>query len=836
MQVRLEALIPDYPELSDLEIPSRISNNVTLSTMHGCPPEEIVKIGRYLIEERGLHTTIKLNPTLLGPQRVREILNRDCGFSVEVPDSAFDHDLKFDDALVLIKALQQAALDHGLGFGLKLTNTLETRNLTGRLPEGEEMLYMSGRALHPISIRLAANLQEQFEGQLDISFCAGVDCFNVAQTLACNLAPVTTCTDLLKPGGYMRLMQYLGELEGEIRAVGAESLDSYILKTAGMNGNVDEAGWHNLTSYATTVATNPTYHKVTFPYTDIKTARILEPFDCIKAPCVTECAIHQNVPEYMYHTARGEYEKALETIERDNPLPHTTGMICGHLCEAKCTRINYEQPLAIREMKHFITDRQADRDTAPANLPHNGCRIAVIGAGPSGLSCAYFLAREGYVVHVFESAQTAGGMPAKVIPAFRLSQASVKKDIELIELFGVEIHLDHTIDKKEFEEIRQSFDYIYLAVGAQSARRLEIPGVAGSGVYDQLGLLAAVHDGRIPRLGNNVLVIGGGDSAVDTARTAQRLTGPDGQVTVVYRRTCNEMPASREEVEAMLEEGVRLEELAAPIVINRKGDRIISMECSRMELGEQDESGRPRPVPVKGAKFTLTTDCVVIAIGQEVNLDFLPEEPLAIDPHTQETQYPNIFAGGDIWRGADSLINALGDGKRAARRILDRIGANNKPVRGSTIKELRTIDYQLKQARRIPSQAPPQIPTDKRDGFELVHQGFDVTVAREEAARCLFCDDFCNICVTVCPNLAMQGYTIEPQRLDIYRVKAVGSEFQAEKCEEFHASQCHQVYNIADLCNECGNCTTFCPTSGSPFKHKPRLYLNETVFQEATNG
>ncbi|MFC1618899.1 putative selenate reductase subunit YgfK [Candidatus Neomarinimicrobiota bacterium] len=835
-EARLKALIPHYPVLKKFEIPDRISDNITLSTMHGCPPEEIEQIGRYFIEERGLNTSIKLNPTLLGPEQVRQVLNDSCGFPVEVPDAAFDHDLKLDDALALIGALQQSALDHQVQFGLKLTNTLETRNISGRLPDTEDMLYMSGRALHPISIRLAAVLQEQFKGQLDISFCAGVDCFNLAQTMACNLRPATVCTDLLKPGGYTRLRQYLEELEREIRAVGAENLDGYILKTAGMDEDISQAGWRNLGSYADTVAKNPAYHKTTVPYSDIKTARALQHFDCIQAPCVVECAIQQDVPGYMYHTARGEFDQAFDAIIRDNPLPHTTGMICDHLCQAKCTRINYEQPLAIRGIKHFIAEWQSHRGVTPVSAPPTGRKIAVIGAGPSGLSCAYFLAREGHEVHVFESAPIAGGMPARVIPAFRLSQASVQQDIEYIQAHGVEIHLGHTIDRKEFEAIRQSFDFIYLAVGAQRARQLTIPGVEGPGVFDQLGLLAAVHEGEQLQLGKRVLVIGGGDSAIDTARTALRLVGPDGQVTVVYRRTRKEMPASRDEVDDMLEEGVALEELTAPVAINREDGQVISVVCTRMKLGEPDESGRPRPVPIEHSEFTLPADCIVVAIGQEVILDLLPDGPLQIDPRTQETQYTNIFAGGDAWRGADSLINAMGDGKRVACHMLDRIGSSNTRADDSSRKELRTIEYQVMQARRVPGLDLPVMPAGERGGFELVQQGFDAAAARQEAARCLYCDDFCNICVTVCPNLAMQGCSTEPRRFDIYRIQAEGSKVRIEKCEEFHLNQRHQIYNIADFCNECGNCTTFCPTSGSPFQDKPRLCLSESSFHEEPFG
>ncbi len=214
---KIERIAAFYPRVKELSIPGSMSNNITVSTMHGCPPEEVEKIGRYFVEERGFHTTIKLNPTLLGAERLRNILNHRLGFSTEVPDEAFGHDLKYDDGVALIGAMLDAARDKGVAFSLKLTNTLETSNIEQNLPKNEGMIYMSGRALHPISINLAARLQEEFKGVLDISFSAGVDCFNIVDTLSCGLMPVTVCSDVLKPGGYGRLSQYLERLPAPCR-------------------------------------------------------------------------------------------------------------------------------------------------------------------------------------------------------------------------------------------------------------------------------------------------------------------------------------------------------------------------------------------------------------------------------------------------------------------------------------------------------------------------------------------------------------------------------------------------------------------------------------------
>ena len=333
-----------YPAIDDIDIPSRISDHVTLSTMHGCPPEEIEKIGLYLVREKKLHTTVKLNPTLLGAEELREILNVRLGFATEVPEAAFEHDLNYADALGIMGSLRAASAENGLQFGVKLTNTLESVNNKGIFDPSEGMMYMSGRALHPVSISLARKLQNDMQGMVDVSFSAGVDCFNISDVIGCGVKPVTVCSDLLKPGGYGRLHQYIDNLRNDFALRNADSIDAYILAVAGFTTGQDtpvrSAALQNLNNYANRVADDPAYHKRPFTSPSIKTPRDLGWFDCIHAPCADTCPTNQDIPEYMNHTAHGDIPAAFKTIFRTNPFPSVTGMVCDHLCQLKCTRIN----------------------------------------------------------------------------------------------------------------------------------------------------------------------------------------------------------------------------------------------------------------------------------------------------------------------------------------------------------------------------------------------------------------------------------------------------------------------------------------------------------------
>ena len=834
-RAKIESLAKFYPRVKELDIPNRISDNITISTMHGCPPDEVEKIGRYFVVDRKFNTTIKLNPTLLGPERLRGILNDKLGFETVVPDLAFEHDLKYSDGVALIRNLRADAEKSGVAFNIKLTNTLETANQEQNLPKNEKMVYMSGRALHPISINLAARLQAEFKGALDISFSAGTDCFNFADVIACNLRPVTVCSDILKPGGYGRLSQYLAELGQACKDAGANTLEEFILSRGGGAQEIAQSTLTNLQAYAQSVMINEAYQKGRFPYDNIKTPRHLNIFDCIQAPCMATCPVGQDIPAYMYYTARGDYTTAHQVIMETNPFPNIQGMVCDHLCQEKCTRMNYDNPLLIREIKRFIAQKHA----GPTGLqpgPANGVKVAIIGAGPSGLACAHFLAIDGFEVHIFESKAFAGGWASDAIPAFRLDEASIKKDIDAILALGVNIHYQAKIDRKQFEQFRRDYDYIYIAVGAQEGTELGVPGEDAEGVMDQLRFLSAVRQGERPDLGKKVAVIGGGNSAMDAARTAKRLVGVDGEVSVVYRRTRKEMPAASEEVQAMLDEGIQLIELTAPECMLVEDGRVRSNLCFRMELGERDDSGRPRPIKLDGSEFELNVDSVISAIGQRVNLDFFPDEKLEINPATHETQLENVFAGGDAVRGASTLIKAIGDGKKVAESIKRRALKDFSIQTNVSGKASDLVALQQRRARREFGTQLPEIGFKERAGFDMVIRTMDEATAQNEAARCLHCDELCNVCVTVCPNRANMGFTMKPTVFKIQQAQPIGDGVEIMDLETVRIEQGHQVLNIGDYCNECGNCTTFCPTSGSPFLDKARFHVTAESFAASQRG
>jgi putative selenate reductase len=849
-QEQIQRLTSLYPQVKDMDIPDRVSDNITLSTMHGCPPEEIEKIALYLIKEKKYHTCIKLNPTLLGPGPVREILNKKLGFDTVVPDEAFEHDLKYPDAVKMIKTLIKSAKQAGVNFGLKLTNTLESVNHREVFPAQETMMYMSGRALHPVSINLAAKLQESFNGDLDISFCAGVDCFNITEVIGCGLKPVTVCTDILKPGGYARLLQYLDNLSEAMKTTKSRSIHEYILaKNSGKEKNIKAAALGNLKNYASTVSENQRYKKSGFPGQSIKTARDLGYFDCIQAPCITTCPTNQEVPDYMYYTAKGDYERALAVILNQNPFPAVTGKVCDHPCMTKCTRLNYDNPLQIRAVKGFISDVQKE-EPALKPAPRNGLNAAVIGAGPSGLSCAFFLALAGFAVNVHEAQNIPGGMVSRVIPGFRLTDKDIKKDIRRIERLGVKIHYNTRIDKESFENLEKNNDYIYIGIGAQTGTPMNIKGENLPGVMDALTFLSRARRKESMTIGSKTAVVGGGNSAMDAARTALRMAkknGPDAEVTILYRRTPKEMPAAPEEIKHAINEGIKINELTTPVEIKPENNRL-NVRCWKMKLGEKDESGRRRPIKIENSDFTLYFDTVIIAVGQTVELDFLKDRQWKPVKETGETAIKNVYIGGDALRGPSSIITAAADGKKAALSISSVSSvAKKNPLKlmksfcggpgGGFLeksplaaggksnfildKKLSLADHQQKSARRLYGEDPLEM-TEK-----------DV---QKEARRCLFCDDICNICVTVCPNRANVSYTIEPK--EYFLQKAINRDGKIEIAADkpFCLRQPYQVCNIADFCNECGNCRTFCPTAGAPYKDKPKICLTEESFRAEPRG
>ena len=396
------------PEVRDIEIPDRLSDNVTLSTMHGCPPGEIEGISEYLLRERNLHTLVKCNPTLLGPSEVRTLINKELGFSdVIVPDIAFEHDLRYSDAVPMLRNLVTTATDCGLEFGVKLSNTLEVENRRQVFSPDEKMMYLSGRPLHAITVNLAHRLAVDFDGTLPMSFSAGASCYNAANLLRAGMQTITVCSDLLKTGGYLRLLDYIRAIED-------------------LSVNPDTT-LEFLECYARQVRSDPDNRKSEYVTSGSKTDRVLEQFDCIKAPCIDECPLDQKVPQYMESVRSDDLDGAQRIVKIDNPLPCTLGRICDHLCEQACVRTHLDEPVAIRDIKRFIMDRDRQPESR-RGIDHSGKKAAIIGAGPGGMSAAIELARGGFDVEVFEKHAYAGGKDGGVVPYYLLQKSEFYKD------------------------------------------------------------------------------------------------------------------------------------------------------------------------------------------------------------------------------------------------------------------------------------------------------------------------------------------------------------------------------------------------------------------------
>jgi len=908
LEQRIAAVSAYYPDIRKLNIPARLSDNITLSTMHGCPPDEIERIGRYLITDLKLHTTIKLNPTLLGPDKLRDILNRQLGFTdISVPDSAFEHDPQFIAAAAMVRALSLAAQAHRVEFGVKLSNTLEVINQRAVFPEKETMMYMSGRPLHPLTVNLAAEVLQVFDGQLSISFAGGADAFNLPDLAACGLVPVTVCSDILKPGGYSRLPQYLDVLRDAMIARGASSPDHFICETAARNpefadglvahlrrtqtehgrscmgtddwnalqdllsetkrddtgGFLDRLygfgralGWRendmtklaaesatysklvNIKEYAGRVVSDERYRapKRRSPF---KNNDPLSWFDCIAAPCQTECPAHQNIPDYMFLTAEGEPDEALAIIRDTNAMPRATGCVCDHPCVTKCVRNHYDQPLGIRQIKRFAAER--GKAAAPQPMQRHNWRVAIIGCGPGGLSAAYFLAREGYQVTIFEAKDKPGGMVSSVIPSFRLTLADILADVAAIEALGVEIRYNQEIGSHiSFASLQdEGYDAIIVAAGARAGLKLNIPGGDHHQVMDCIKFLEQARSGALEEIGPNVIIIGGGNSAMDAARTAWRMTGPNGRVTVVYRRTIKEMPADIEELDALLKEGVDIVERVMPFQVVTEGGKLIGLECLHTQLIDADASGRPRPVPILGSEFIMPADAIIVGISQRPVLEFLDDTSVSLErdgtirvnPITMEATSDGIYAIGDVMRGPATVIKAIADGQWVARSIMRRDGIAPSLPAACACKHHSLTELLQRKARRQYPAPFPELSVAHRRNFSEVLPVLTEAAAQREAERCLQCDELCSLCVTVCPNRANQTYEIEPFAALLPDILVTKTGIKTGQLLPFRVEQQYQIVNIGNFCNECGNCTTFCPTDGRPFHDKPTLYLDRWSYE-----
>lgn len=395
-----------------------------------------------------------------------------------------------------------------------------------------------------------------------------------------------------------------------------------------------------------------------------------------KAACMDRCPIHTNVLGYVKLVAEGKFREAYEMNRHVNPLPSVCGRVCYAPCEAACNRGQLDEPIAIRQLKMFVTDFVNIDELSVPQIIKTGKKAAVIGAGPAGLAAANDLALDGHDVTIFEAQQEPGGMLRYAIPEYRLPKETLRKEINYIRKLGVEIKTGVQVGKDiAFADIKKDCQAVFIGVGAPAGMKLEVEGADLSGVTDGIKFLQSINFGEKIQVGKKVAVIGGGNAAIDCARTAKRLGGED--VRIVYSRSRAEMPAAKEEVEAVEREGIKIDFLTLPKRFRSEGGKLSQMECIGMTLGDPDASGRRRPIPLPGSESTILVDTVIAALGQVTEVEFLKDlgislnqnGTLAIDRKTGATNLEGVFAGGDAVTGAAYVIDAIAAGKKAACSI-----------------------------------------------------------------------------------------------------------------------------------------------------------------------
>lgn len=479
--------------------------------------------------------------------------------------------------------------------------------------------------------------------------------------------------------------------------------------------------------------------------------------DC-RGPCQVKCPAGIDIPGFISLLAHKNEAEAIKLIKETLPFPASLGRVCPRPCETECRRLCSDDAVSICFLKRYIADVDLMRPEpyVPSVGAPTGKKVAIVGAGPAGLSAAFYLRIEGHDVTVFDSHSEAGGMLRYGIPSYRLPRDVLSKEIGIIEKMGVKILCNRRL-KKDFtvESLAGEYDAVFLAIGAQSASDMRVDGEREGGAIPGIEFLEDVAEGKSVNIGNDVVVVGGGNTAIDAARTALRVGAKN--VTILYRRTRKEMPADNVEIEAALHEGVQMKFLAAPIRMAKvaSGIELTSIE---MKLGEPDASGRQRPVPVEGSEFVIRASAVIAAIGQNVDADCVDAaraeirltkwNTLDVNSDTFETSRKGVFAGGDCATGADIAVTAIAAGRKAAASIdqyfrgekvtgepksyLHKIAENNKDVP----KELVEIISATKSSR---VEMPELEPQARIKNFEEVETGFTAEFAAKEAERCLSC-------------------------------------------------------------------------------------------------
>lgn len=736
-----------------------VCTSITLSTLHGCPPQEIEKIASYLIDTKKLNTFVKCNPTILGYAYARKTLN-ELGFDyVAFDEHHFNEDLQYKDAVPMFRRLLALAKENGVTFGLKLSNTFPVDVTQGELPSNE--MYMSGRALYPLTVEMAKRMSEEFDGKLRLSFSGGVDAFNIADLFKAGIWPITLATTILKPGGYQRLKQ-LGEI---CDALPYEPFAGVKVGAVALLSKQARASVRN---------TKPVKAQPKRKLTEK-----VPLFDCFTAPCTHGCPIRQDIPNYIELVGKGMYDEALKLIVEKNPLPFITGTICPHHCADKCTRSFYEESVRIRRAKLTAAQNGLDallKDLKPAEP--NSKRVAVIGGGPAGMAAAFFLARQGAAVTIFEKREALGGVVRFVIPEFRIGHDVIDNDAKLLKAMGVRVSLNTPAPNAD-ELFKEGYTDLVYAVGAWAEGKMRLEKGEAMNV---IRFLEESKAGTLGAIGENVTVIGGGNTAMDAARAAVRHPGVK-HVRLVYRRTARYMPADEEELALAKEDGVEFCELLSPVALENG-----TLLCNVMALGAPDASGRRSPVET-GEQIKLPCDTLIAAVGEKVETALFTENGVALTERGRvktdanlETSRKHVYVIGDCSRGPATVVEGIADARTVADAI---VGA---------------YSYAIPEAAHAVEET-----CYKKQGVLK-----DYEQAEKERERCLSCGTVCECCVQVCPNRANVAIRVPGKAMP-------------------------QILHVDRMCNECGNCLVFCPYDSKPYKEKFTLFATEVEFDGSEN-
>jgi len=569
--------------------------------------------------------------------------------------------------------------------------------------------------------------------------------------------------------------------------------------------------------------------------------------------CENACPVNTRAPQYISAIAHEDDDRAFEINREDNLFPAILGRICVHPCEEKCRRgLLIDSPISICALKRASADHKTSSPPYEQSIVKKGKRIAIIGAGPSGLSAANDLARMGYAVTIFESFPIAGGMLNVGIPPYRLPREVVEQAIEEVKRLGIEIMTKTPVGKEiNLENLRKDYDAVYIAAGAHKAEKLGIQGEDLQGVIHGVTFMRRVNLKEDLRIGSKVAVVGGGNTAMDAARSSLRLGAKE--VFILYRRTREEMPVDPRELDQVEEEGIKVHYLTQPIrVLSKDGVAVSVVRCIRNRLGEPERDGRRRPIPIEGSEFDIDIDLLIPAVSQSPDISFLPEEigleiskwdRLAVNPETSETNVRGIFAGGDFATGPRDVIRVIADGRRAAlsiRQYLSGETLEKRPPRFTPVPEVR-IDPDLE---KIPRQRVETIPVEERRSFEKeVELGLSKEAARREAKRCLQCHLFtifdrkkcilCGGCVDICPKFCFRMARLDEIKGDESLTALIQNLYGISLEEVEGLNLTTAMIKDETRCIHCGLCAKRCPTGAitmETYHRESNFYYSSPLF------